>query len=180
MLYLSFFFSNDHSLLIIMISAVLHELGHLGCALIRGVSVTEIKINAIGARIALGGIYSYTDEMIISVFGPLVNIITGFIALSLTHLFGHISELYLFFASSVTLAIINLLPIRTLDGGRILSTFLLKKLEISVSNTILSVSSFVVLFSIWTVSVYLLLKLQSISMFMFAISIFFDIISKEE
>lgn len=176
MLYLSLLLSGDRSLLMTMFSALLHELGHLCAAAMRGIRVSEMNITVTGARIKLVGLYSYSDEIIVSLFGPLVNLLSVVVVNSIFNGFIVNYDVYVFVASSLTLAITNLFPIKSFDGGRILNALLLKHLSVRVSDIILTITSTASLFLIWTISVYFLLKnASSLSLFVFSISIFLDI-----
>ena len=176
MLALSLFITEGWEILFIIFPAILHELGHLIAAKACKVGIREMSVTILGARISLDGYYSYFDEFIISLCGPLVNII----CVILTAIYLRYSKMsnisYLFFSSSLSLALTNLMPIKSFDGGRMLQSILLKKFQISYANIIISATSFVTLFSLWSVSVYFLLRFNtSLSLFIFSISLFSNI-----
>lgn len=176
MLFLSLLFSEGWRIFFIILPAVLHELGHLAAAYVRGVTVREMNVTIMGARITLGGCYSYTDEFIISLCGPLVNVISVYIANICIRYFTDTTILYDFYNASLSLAITNLLPIKSFDGGRMIHCILSNIFNSRLVNSIISTTSFIVLFSIWCVSVYFLLRLNSsLSVFVFSISMFANI-----
>ena len=176
MFYLSMLISSHRALTVIFVCATIHEIGHLLAAKLRKVRVTELNVNLMGARITLDGMYSYRDELIIAFSGPLANILCAMLSYPIILILGVQNELVLFFYSSVSLAITNLLPIKDLDGGRILGAIILKRSSIRVCDAILSVTSFIILFMIWSISVYLLIKnTSSLSIFIFSISLFNDL-----
>ena len=176
MLALSLFITEGWEILFIIFPAILHELGHLIAAKACKVGIREMSVTILGARISLDGYYSYFDELIISLCCPLVKII--FVILTAIYLrYSKMSNIsYLFFSSSLSLALTNLMPIKSFDGGRMLQSILLKKFQISYANIIISATSFVTLFSLWSVSVYFLLRFNtSLSLFIFSISLFSNI-----
>jgi membrane-associated protease RseP (regulator of RpoE activity) len=67
----------------------------------------------------------------------------------------------------------NLLPIRTFDGGRMLGALLGKVWGEEVSEAVLRGCSFICLFLIWAASVYFLLRVgDGLSLFCFSMSLF--------
>ncbi len=173
MLFVSLFISEGWYVVFVLLPALLHELGHIAAARARGVRVSELNVTVMGARMTLEGCYSYADEFIIALCGPLVNILCAVFSL------GYISRsawMFTFCVSSVSLGMTNLLPIKSFDGGRMLSSLLLRRLGIRIADGLLSVTSFLSLFAIWCASVYLLLKnAESLSVFIFSISTFANI-----
>ena len=176
MLFLSLLFSEGWHILFIIFPAVLHEPGHLIAAYARGVKVREMNVTIMGARITLDNCYSYSDELIISLCGPLVNVICVYIA-DLYIKSGATADLLNdFLTASLSLAITNLLPIKSFDGGRILQSILSSKYEERFVTAIISAISFLILFSLWCISVYFLLRFNSsLSVFVFSISLFANI-----
>ena len=112
-------------LLVIALSAlVLHELGHVGCAIALGV-----KVKRIGVR---WGISPYTrrdpgtdlQNLAISLAGPMVNLLlsTTFMLAPWLH-----TNILLFAMVNSVLGVWNLLPLPLSDGRRILT--LLRNVE---------------------------------------------------
>lgn len=103
-------------------AAALHEGGHLLAACLLHVRPSRMTIGAFGARIGLDDyLLSYRDEACIAAAGPAVNLLSAAAALLSLHLRGGGDERLLFFAAaSLALAAVNLLPMRTFDGGRVL------------------------------------------------------------
>ena len=64
----------------------------------------------------------------------------------------------IFSCASLLLGILNLLPIRTFDGGRMLEAFLLYRTSLRVTNAVLDFTSFLFLFLVWAFAVYVLLR----------------------
>ena len=113
---------------------------------------------------------SYKKEMLLCLAGPLTNIM---LSLFLLPLYNTNTFFDLFIKASLFLGILNLLPIYEFDGGRILFCILSYKLPPRTSITVIRVISFILIFALWSLSVYLLLRLSSsISLFIFSISLF--------
>lgn len=99
---------------------LLHELGHAITGVILGLKIKKININVFGLSIEFEnyGKERLNNKIIIDMAGPAINIITFIIAV----IFKHEEIAYI----NILLAIINLLPIYPLDGGRIVKNLLLK------------------------------------------------------
>ncbi len=162
------------------IAATLHELGHIGMARLLGIPFRELNVTPFGAALtpstAMG---SYTDEVLIAAAGPAVNLLSALIILPWTR--SGVAFPLFFLISSLFLAILNLLPVSGFDGGRILSCLLCKHCEPLVAERILGVSSFVIVFALWCLSVYLLLRIESsLSLFVFSCSLFLKLFVNPE
>lgn len=99
---------------------LLHELGHAITGVILGLKIKKININVFGLSIEFEnyGKERLNNKIIIDMAGPAINIITFIIAV----IFKHEEIAYI----NILLALINLLPIYPLDGGRIVKNLLLK------------------------------------------------------
>ena len=146
----------DKSLLSILTlaAALCHELGHIAVMLVSGMEVSEIEITVFGAEIRTP-CANRTAFVNIAVFaaGALANILC---AMAIFFIPAPSIEAVFFANASISLAIVNLLPIRTLDGGCILETLLI---GISPKHTpmIVDIVSCVTLGILWLTAVYILL-----------------------
>ncbi len=106
-------------------TAIAHELGHSFVANGCGYKLNRITLMPFGAVVKgdIDGL-KFIDEIKIAIAGPLLNI--G-IALFFVALWWVMPEIYaytdLIVSANLSMAIINLLPIFPLDGGRILSAY---------------------------------------------------------
>ena len=100
---------------------LLHELGHAITGITLGLKIKKININVLGLSIEFEnyGKERINNKIIIDIAGPAINIISFIIAVILKK--EEIAYI------NILLAIINLLPIYPLDGGRIVKNVLLKK-----------------------------------------------------
>ena len=155
-----------------IIAVAMHEAGHLACAKALGIRVKSMTLSMLGARIRCESIPSYGKEFLLAAAGPLAGIAL-FVICYLFNKF-HVSEFLLSTgAVSLALAIFNLLPLPSFDGGRMIfcaacSIFSLDK-ALKISNTL----GFISILLLWLLSVYLMLKIASgMAMFVFC-SFFF-------
>ena len=168
---LSLVFARAYLSLAALLAAALHELGHIGAARVCRVRFSALKLNIFGASLSSNGeIPSYRQEIFIAACGPAANLF----CVAVMAIFASHSKLTAtFISASLMLALINLLPIYELDGGRILFSTLALKTNYGVALALLKISSFVLIFALWTLSVYLLLRLgASLSLFVFSAYLF--------
>ena len=176
MLFLSLLITEGWHIFLIISPAILHEIGHLIAAYACRVRVSEMSVTVMGARMTLEGCYSYTKEFVISLCGPLINIICVCVYIVYIKYNGITEESNDFLNASLSLAITNLLPIKSFDGGRMLQCLLLRKIETTFTNRIISGTSFFTLFTLWCTSVYFLLRYNlTLSVFVFSVSLFANI-----
>lgn len=112
--------------------SVLHEIGHILAMLFFGKKPKNITLGIMGIRIETKDIMlSYREECITALCGPVVNLIFVII-------FALIDITGLPFAINTGLFIINLLPVKTLDGGRFIYNFLLDYSDEETANKIIN------------------------------------------
>lgn len=111
--------------LLVLAAAFTHETGHLIALAAVKCRVREIRVCPVGAVIdAELATLSYTAELAVTVAGAAANAAAFAVCFPLGRCLD--SRLLLFFAAAnAALAIVNLCPAKTLDGGRALSLTLL-------------------------------------------------------
>lgn len=103
--------------------AMLHEAGHLIAAKVLGYNVAGVKIEPFGVCMNLSGeITDCRHELVISLAGPVANVIMITAGTLLTYINVNVPEV--FFISNLYMLFINLLPVMPLDGGRIVNAVL--------------------------------------------------------
>ncbi len=179
--------------------AVLHEIGHLAAARARDIEIKQIRIDISGARICTEqGAGSYTDEFILCMAGPLVNVIIVVVGALIIKLRGIEAEqlacamerfmtdgepnrmgIAAFFVTCAAVqGMVNLLPIRTLDGGRMLYCLTAKIFSQAAAERILGVTGALCAFAIWTVALFLMLKIGAgLGIYVFCACLFFSTVS---
>lgn len=157
--------------LAVLTAAFFHELGHLGAARLLRIPIRSIRLDLLGARMdAAGRMISYGEEWLLSAAGPLFSLVLA----ALSAVFWEVSLFACRLSCvSVLLGILNLLPVRSFDGGRMLSSFLSATVGERVSEHTLTVSSFLFLFLLWCFAVYCLLRVgDGLSLLCFTVSLF--------
>ena len=163
----------------ILFAATLHELGHIFVAKWLGFSFQELNITPFGALLSPGAcLGSYYDEALIAAAGPFINIVSVVFVAPFCQKHSFLSY---FCVSSLFLGGLNLLPVSDFDGGRILSCILYQRLNASSVERVLQLFSFLIVFFLWAISVYLLLRVgASLSLFVFSASLFFKLFADAE
>lgn len=123
----AFFLSSGmyQNYLCAVIFSSLHELGHLLPMKIAGCEVREISFGAMGIGISKENAQlSYRNECISALCGPFVNLAAAVIFFFLKSRY----EIFVLpFNINIGLALINMLPVRMLDGGRFINYLLLMR-----------------------------------------------------
>lgn len=147
---------------------LLHEGGHYAVAALCGHAPKGLTCRPLGALLQTPGLLSYREEILVAFGGPLANIICVLFCAILGF------PLSSFFPSvSLSLALLNLLPIAGFDGGRITACLCGNFLPPAPAERVCRALSFFCLFCLWSISVYLLMRQgASLSLFVFSVTIF--------
>ena len=106
-------FTNVDLILPLVIASCVHEAGHIIAILTLGGEVTAITVNVGGLKISYSTkVLSYKYDLIYAAAGPLFGIIFSYVASR----FGFT----VFAGISLCINAFNLIPVRPLDGGKIL------------------------------------------------------------
>lgn len=111
---------------------LLHELGHCFFIKLCGAKITRVDIEVLGALI----VHDYTSldaDIAISLGGIIFNFIAAAVGI-VFFLFYKNLYLLVFICANIAFAFFNLLPIASLDGGRALNAYLLKRKEIDAAE----------------------------------------------
>ena len=181
-LYLLFMLFCDKSGLAAMslLAAALHEVGHLIAAKGMHIPIGAMRFDLLGARIDVKGrILSYGEEWLLCVAGPLSSLVFSLIG---SFFWSHTKLAITFSCASLLLGLLNLLPIQTFDGGRMLECALLFFTTPQKAGSIMRGCTFLFLWLLWAFSAYLMIKIaDGISLFFFTLTLlarFFE--SREE
>lgn len=151
-------------------SVTIHEFGHIIMARILGIPMYELKLGIFGAALMPSNtLFSYTDEILLCLFGPLFN----FLSVPIAFYLFKIPPSSMFVISSLALGFLNLLPISGFDGGRIASAVFHRLFCEDTARRLTKTVSFIFIFSLWCLSLYLLMRVgASLTMFVFSVSTF--------
>ena len=168
----AYFLSGDmyKNYLCAVLFSSLHELGHIISIRMADCNIKEISLDIMGIRIDKNiGSMSYENECITALCGPLVNLVFALLFCVLKN--GN--EIFsLPFNINLGLFLINMLPVRTLDGGRFLNCLLLKFLdEEKAQRTSVLAESSVVLLLIAVLILTLIFGVVNTSFVFFALSL---------
>ena len=181
-------------LIVYIVAAVVHELGHIIAAKTLKIKIKEISFDFSGLRIEVDErLTPYGAELVLAAAGPFANFVASFAACMVIKKEGldiisafEAAEKFIdtgkasfagicgfFVMSSCVQAVINLLPVKTFDGGRILYCTLAAVSDERIADSVLSVTSCVFAFILWTVSLYLMLKMSAgLGIYIFSACIF--------
>lgn len=172
LIYLLFMLFCDKSGLAAMslLAAALHEVGHLVAARMMRIPIGAMRFDLLGARIDVKGrILSYGEEWLLCASGPLSSLACSLVG---SFFWSHSRLAIAFSCASLLLGLLNLLPIQTFDGGRMLECALLSFTTPQKTGSILRGCTFLFLWLLWAFSAYLMIKIaDGISLFFFTLTL---------
>ena len=144
--------------LIILACIIIHELGHIILIKLAGFRILNIEIAPCGVNIIINGIAPYRTDILIAVGGPAFNIVAASITLIVIQGAGNSTALMFVFLTNIIYAALNLFPVTSLDGGRILACVLKIYMPESSARTVFAVISgiFLVLLSLCALFILML------------------------
>lgn len=176
------FGDNSKYAIIALSAAIIHEIGHIAASLLLKIKLDSFSLKLFKANIGVTlPLYSYKHELLLSLAGPIFNIISGIIAMYIYHRFYSNEYILFSIVASFFLAILNLLPIKGFDGGRIFICALAPHFNIYIAEYILEILSFSFILLLWIVSIYLMLKIgSSLTLFVFSSALFAEMFLNSE
>lgn len=149
-------------------AVLIHETGHIFAAALTKTKISGIYLEPFGAKIEISeALVSYGREALVAVSGPVASLAAAFLTTAC------VGEWNSFALCSFFLGILNLFPLEAFDGGRILHSSLAVIFGIRVADSVLRGVSFLVLFFMWLISVYLLLCYRTgLSLFAVSVAVF--------
>ena len=167
---------------IMMICAIIHELGHLLVGILLGMKPEKLEIIPVGIRVTFKTKIKQTNKLeikkiFVAIAGPVVNLILIYIAaISKTNIISKINFIY----ANLLLVIINLVPIYPLDGGRILKGIISifkgkKKAEQTINKISIIIGIIISALGIW-----ILINNKNIAILFFLLYIWIIIIQENK
>lgn len=171
--FLTVLFDRELFIVITLISAFAHEIGHAIAARLCGVRILNITIYPFGADMKLDSpLKSYAKDVFISSAGILIN----FFIVFLTYLLPYTEYTDIIISCNLTLLITNLFPIDGLDGGGILRGVISCFFTPQTTDKILLIVTSCGLFVMWSASIYIFFVRQgNPSLFVISCSLFISI-----
>ena len=135
---------KEETVIISLLSAMLHETGHLLFMFLFHQRVHSVTFGCFGVRIdrEFSSSLSYKKEALIALGGIMVNFIIAISGTIYYHLYGSVFSLKLT-AVNIIIALFNMIPLDTLDMGRVLRYTLLYCTDENKCDRILNVISIV-------------------------------------
>lgn len=140
---------RENRMILCMAAALLHELGHLLMMLFCGVEVRGVSLRLFDVRIDADSPRSLRADVCVTLGGVMMNLLLAAAFLPAGCFFG---------AANLALGCFNLLPVASLDGGRLLSILLSRRFSPRVCGRVLKVTSFLFLLPLMTAGIFTLLR----------------------
>lgn len=172
--------SGQSLIIVCIVSAVLHELGHIIFIIKYKSRPSQIIVNPFETKINC----SLTDvtvrqDIAITVAGVAVNLIIC-VTSYLLYYFLNVNFFYDLSICNLSLLIVNLLPVESSDGGQLLNIFLHKYFSEQTVSFICTIVSCVIIFPLIITGVYVLFQSQhNYSLLIVGIYFLIFIINKE-
>lgn len=155
---------------VLIICYLIHESGHIVFSHLMGASIKKLKIGACHLSLSYDcSNLSYGRELIVQSGGIIFNLASALIVHIIPVLSGDVCDFFVL--GSISLALMNLIPIAILDGGGMLKSILSLLTQHSIAEKISFCVSFICAFCMWLVAVYLQIVFSSNLSFFF-ISVF--------
>lgn len=145
------------NILLTLIASLLHECGHLAAMMFMRNPPQKVVFELGGINIINQSktCFSLNEEIIIALSGPFINLILIFLS-CFVYTFLKNEKLLTFASVNIILMVFNLLPIKSLDGGRALFFLLAKNYDISFCKYIVNFFSifFIIITFAWGIYVF--------------------------
>ena len=154
-IFLCVYFGWMNEIFFYILTVVLHEGGHFYMAESLGYRTDGILFSIYGAGLKSNHSYKSRDDILISLAGPLVNVILIIVCVAMWWIFPT-SYLFTleFVRCNIIVLVFNILPIYPLDGSKVLNLILDKIFPYKLTHKISVIISFIVLIILIFVNYY--------------------------
>lgn len=159
-------------------AVALHEAGHLAAARLLKIPLRGIRLDLLGARLETGErLLSYKEEWLLAAAGPMASLCSSAVLFP----FALSRGVGMTFCSySFLFGVLNLLPIRTFDGGRMTEAAVSALFGVRAGGEAMRISSMLFLFLLWFCAVYFLLRTgNGFSLFCFSMTLLGRALSRD-
>jgi len=132
-----------------LLAAVLHELGHLLMLLCFRVRVRGIALRLFEVCIEADRPDTLAGDVWVTLGGPLMNLLLAAAFLPIDRTFC---------CANLALGAFNLLPVMTLDGGRLLRLMLCRRLRERTAERVMKTVTFLIALPLMTAGIFVLLR----------------------
>ncbi|MBS5725621.1 MAG: hypothetical protein KHW59_07575 [Clostridiales bacterium] len=162
---------------LLLLAVLLHEGGHLLCALFFGWQLPSVRLGPAGIALRYTGIHPSWQEILVCLAGPLANFAAAaFCCWSMHFAFGEgrvlLCRTLLFYCMG--LGTVNLLPIQGLDGGGILDGLCTQLFLPDRAYRICRAGSVLSVLLLWAVNLYIQMKI-GFNLSLFAVSLYLTV-----
>ncbi|MCL2097035.1 MAG: site-2 protease family protein [Oscillospiraceae bacterium] len=131
---------------VLFLCIFIHEMGHIIFIKLSRLDILSVEILPFGINIVTNNsLTAYKTDILIALSGPFANLIFSCVIFFAIKFNGYDSVIFFAFLSNILYAAINLFPVRSLDGGRIVETAMKIILPENYSHTAFSAVSAVFL-----------------------------------
>lgn len=179
-LILFYFTKQIETYVIIIVFAIIHELGHLIAGLIMGMKPEKIELMPYGISISfklkpkdynkkiLKANLLEIKKILVAIAGPFTNLL---IIIFATHLKVELFSNLIIIYANLLLILFNLVPIYPLDGGRILKNIFKILYGNKRANTYINTISNVIVIALTMLSSILIIAYKNIAIFLIIIAL---------
>lgn len=152
---------NKEFFLASFFSYIVHEMGHVIALLYFGQNIKKIELSAFSFKIikSSNSAMKISETLFTTISGPLFNLM-AFLLLYIFYLnyINYNVFLKIFYKNNFFLFLLNVLPVKNLDGGQLFYCFLIQKTDVGVALKVLEIFSILFLIPITAIGLIILLK----------------------
>lgn len=140
---------RENRIIFCLLAAVLHELGHILMMRLCHLRIKAVSLRMFDVLIEADEPKSFMQDIAVTSGGVCMNLLCAAVLIPINRKIG---------LPHLALGIFNLLPLMSLDGGRLLELILSRRCSARVCRNILRVTTFVFILPLMTGGFYLLLQ----------------------